>query len=224
MFKTGNIFIDTFSQGMVFIPLLPVIIILIRSIYQKDVLTFLMILCLLNFIGSLILWIPRANKLSLIPIQNIFSLLELLVLLQILKAALRGRPREYLKIFLIALLSASVTYYSLQGMDRTSMFIASLQDGIILVITATSLLHLIRNNHLYIFHSPLFWIAVGTLFYFVMTALLDVAGRNFMQLPSSSTTDKVILLNIASLIRYFFYTLAVLFYHSSRSSDNTPLF
>ena len=224
MFKTGNIIIDIFSQGIVFVPLLPVIIILIRSIYQKDVLTFLMILCLLNFIGGLILWMPKPNKVGLISVQNIFSLFEVLVLLQIFKSALRGKPAEFLKIFLIAIVSSIVTYYSLQGMDRTSMLITSLQDGIILLISALSLMHLVRNNHLYIFHSPLFWISVGTLFYFVMTALVDVAGRNYMQLPSTHTTENIILLNIASLIRYFFYTLAVVFYHSSRSSDNTPLF
>jgi len=219
MFKTGNISVDFFSQAIIFVPLLPVIVILLRGIYQKDVLTFILILCLMNCIGSLLPRISKATHSLQIAIQHVFSLIELIILAQIFKPEISGRLRKLLDILLIAFISSALTYYLLEGADQNGSWISRFQDGIIITISIINLFKLIRNSDLDIFSLPLFWITVGTLFYFVVADIMEAAGCCSV-LSISTFTDKILLLNIASLIRYFFYTVACFCYHPSKTSGD----
>ena len=85
MFKTGNTFIDFFSQVAIFFPLLPVIVIFFRGIYQKEVLNYLMILCLINFTQDLALQTLQVKYINQASIRHIFSLLEFVIIIQIFK-------------------------------------------------------------------------------------------------------------------------------------------
>jgi hypothetical protein len=219
MFKTGNVSVDLFSQVIVFIPLLPVVIILLRGTYRKDVLTFLLILCLTNCIGSLLPRISKAAHSPQIAIQHIFSFIEFIILTQIFKPEMSRRLRKLLDILLVAFISSALTYYLLEGADQDGIGISRIQDGIIIIISLINLFKLIRNSDLDIFSLPLFWITVGTLFYFVVADIMEAAGCCSV-LSISTFTDKILLLNIASLIRYFFYTLAGLCYHYSKNSGD----
>ena len=220
MFKTGNIFIDAFTQIIIFLPLLPVIMIFLRKIYSNDVLNFLMILCLLNFIEGLIFSISHTLNINEVSIQNIFSLPELIILIQIFKSTIPRKSREVLYILLIAFISAVITYYFIKGTGERRAELSDVQDGIIIVITIAGLLNLVRNNYLHIFKSPLFWIAAGTLFYFIIAVLLEVVDKCCLQPGQLPGGDNMILLNIASIVRYLFYTLASLFYNNPRYNKN----
>jgi hypothetical protein len=223
MLKTGNSAIDFFSQAIVFIPLLPVIIILLRGTHQKDVLTFLLILCLVNCLGSFLPKIAKATQSILVATQHLFALVELLILIQMLKSLLFGNLRKAFNIFLISFLSSSITYYLLEGADQNNPGISSFQDAVIILIGILSLVKLIRKNDLYLFKLPIFWIAVGTVFYFVIAEILEAAGCCSVQ-PISTLADKILLLNIANLIRYFFYTLAGLSYYPKKTNGREPAY
>jgi len=214
MFKTGNIFIDSFSQVIVFFPLLPVIIIFLRRIYQKDVLSFLMILCLLNFSQELVLQTLRIKYINQASIRHIFSLLEFVIIIQIFKSLLNGKSKEIINILVIAFLSAIVTYYLIKGSDQKKILPDILQNGFLILFVAYSLVNIVRQENLRIFYSVFFWIATGTLFYFVIAILLDIIDACCPQFNHPITTDKMLLLNIANLARYFFYTLATLLYNN----------
>jgi hypothetical protein len=221
MFKTGISSIDLFSQAIAFIPLLPVVIILLRGIYQKDVLTFLLILCLVNCIGGLLSRISKSTIAVPASTQHLFSLVEFIILIQMLKSGITGRLKNVLDIFLIAFISSVFTYYLIEGADQNITSIARVQDGIIILIAIFCMSKLIGNNDLNIFSLPLFWISVGTVFYFVVADILEAAGCCSVQsLPT--ITDKILLLNIASLVRYFFYILAAFSYRPSKNSDIIP--
>jgi hypothetical protein len=212
MLKTGNIFIDFFSQVVIFFPLLPVIIIFLRRIYQKEVLNYLMILCLLNFSRDLAVQTLQIKYINQGSIRNIFSLLEFVIVIQIFKSILKEKSKEIVNIFTIAILSAIITYYLVKGSDQKKILLDVFQNSFIIMLTAYSLVMIVQYENLRIFYSALFWIATGTLFYFVIAMLLDIIDDCCPQLQHPITTDKMLLLNIASLVRYFFYTLATLLY------------
>ncbi len=212
MFKTGNIFVDLFSQVVIFFPLLPVIIVLVRRIYQKEVLTFLLILCLLNFSQDLTLLILQSADIKQSSVKNIFSLLGFVVIIQIFKPVLKSRQKEIVNILTIAILSAMVTYYIVKGPDQKITVLDIMQNGLVVFLTAYCLVGIVRHDNLRIFYSPIFWVATGTLFYFVINMLFNIIDTCCLQLKQSVVTDKTLLLNIANVARYFFYTLAALLY------------
>jgi len=208
MLKTGNTIIDLFSQVNIFFPLLPVIIIFFRGIYQKESLNYLVILCLLNFCQDIAMQTLHVTYVNQSSIRNIFSLLELIVVVQIFKTILRDRFREMINIITIALLSAMVTYFFVKGADQKNLALETLKNGFIIILTAYSLVAIVQSENLRIFYSPVFWIATGTLFYFAIVLLLDFVDQCCPELQNPIATDKMLLLNVASVARYFFYTLA----------------
>jgi hypothetical protein len=210
MLKTGNILVDLFSQIIIFFPLLPVIIILLRGVYQKDVLTFLLIICLLNFSQNLALIALSTDYINEDSLRNIFSLLEFPVIVQVFRPAIQNKLREPVDIIMIAILSSLVTYYFLKGADQKVILLDLLKNGFVILLTSYCLVNVVRNENLQIFYSPLFWVATGTLFYFVIAFLMYVLDD--YHLHPSIIADKLLLLNTASVARYFFYALAGLLY------------
>ena len=210
MLKTGNILVDLFSQIIIFFPLLPVIIILLRGVYQKDVLTFLLIICLLNFSQNLALIALSTDYINENSLRNIFSLLEFPVIVQVFRPAIQNKLREPVDIIMIAILSSLVTYYFLKGADQKVILLDLLKNGFVILLTSYCLVNVVRNENLQIFYSPLFWVATGTLFYFVIAFLMYVLDD--YHLHPSIIADKLLLLNTASVARYFFYALAGLLY------------
>ncbi|HMH20683.1 MAG TPA: hypothetical protein VK563_02850 [Puia sp.] len=211
MFKTGNIFIDYFLGVDAFLPLLPVILIFIRKTYRKEQLNFLMIVCLLNFILGMIRAIPLLGPEKLPIVNNLFSLLELISLTQLFKPALSGKSKDLFNIFLISFLSVLLTYFSVKGWGIFSIGFDTLQSAIIIGVILLSLPFLVRSTALRIFEAPLFWIAMGTLFYFLIFILIEwVDGDN---------PEKTVLLGVASFVRYILYTLAILLCHPAPDRD-----
>jgi hypothetical protein len=208
MLKTGNDFIDLFSLTVVFLPLLPVAIVLARKIYTLDVLTFLMILCLLNFARGLTLQTIEVTRLNQISVHNVFALLEMIILAQIFKTSLSAFAKGWVNILSIGLLSSLITLLLLRGAGEKNPGVEGLLDGFILALTIYSLTSAVRKSNLQVFHSALFWVATGTLFYYATAFLLEAS--EFCCLPSgrSVATEKILLLDMAELARYFFYTLA----------------
>jgi len=213
MLRTGNILVDFSSLIIVFFPLLPVTIILFRGIYQKDALTFLLVICLLNFSQNIALVTLSAEYVNETSLRNIFSLLEFLLLVLIFKPVVHYKLKEPVDILMIAILSSLITYYFLKGADQKVIFLDLLKNGFVILLTSYCLMNVVRNENLQVFYSPLFWIATGTLFYFVMVILVYIIDD--YHLHPSIMADKLLLLNMASVARYFFYALAGLLYNKS---------
>jgi hypothetical protein len=222
MFKTGNTSADYFLLAVTFLPLLPVILLFVRKIQVKEQLNFLMIVCLLNFIGGLIREeaLLDAQKQSIV--NNLFSLLELIAITQLFKPVLNARTKNLFNIFLISFLSVLLTYFSIKGWAVSSIGLDTLQNGIIIGVVLLSLPPLVRSIALYIFEFPLFWIAAGTLFYFLIFILLEWVDGRYLSPSGSPDTEKMIFLAIAAFIRYLLYSLAILFCRPFRPTAADP--
>lgn len=211
MFKTGNNFIDGSLTVFSFLPLLPVILIIIKKSYLKEPMNFLLIICLLNFLDGEIHQFPLLSAGNQSVANNIFALLELVFLALLFRPSLNTQTRNAANISLIAFFSAILTFFCLKGWGVCNVALDTIEACIVTGIILISLPALFRNNPVYIFQSPLIWIAGGTLFYFFTLILLEWVGGSCL-LPASPSpgTEKMILLAVAAFIRYLLYTGAIL--------------
>jgi hypothetical protein len=211
MFKTGNVFIDNCLTAASFLPLLPVLLILLKKAYLKEPMNFLMIVCLLNFLAGGIRQLTLLNPNGQSVVNNIFALLEMIFLVLLFRPGLNSQARNAVNVFLVAFLSVILTYFVLRGWGNCNVAIDSVEAFIIAGIIGLCLPPLIRNSHMYILQSPLIWIAGGTLFYFFTLILLEwVGGSCYQPVNRSPDTEKMILLAIAGLVRYLLYAGAIL--------------
>src|SRR5882724_7017681 len=219
MLKTGNTFIDYFMVATTFLPLLPVVLIFLRRPRLGEQLNFLMIVCLLNFIGAMIKGIPLLSPEKQPIVNNLFSLLELIALTQLFRPALSGRAKDLFNIFFISFLSVLLTYFSVKGWGISSIGFDTLQSCVIIGVILLSLPWLIRSGALHVFESPLFWIAMGTLFYFLISILMEWVDGSRSGPLAPPDTEKVGFLAIAAFIRYTLYSLAALLRYPAPSKD-----
>lgn len=105
---------------------------------------------------------------------------------------------------LIAFVSVAITTYVLHGTE-THSFILSMTAAVILLSAAViALLQLIREKQLFIFQSPLFWVAGGSICYFSMFLLTGFVGKGTLALQQ----EKMILLSVINDIRLIFFIVA----------------
>jgi hypothetical protein len=216
--RTGNAFIDVSSYIILLIPLMPVVFIFIHKKYSAEALNFLMILCLLKFMEN-ILSVP-ANLNGHQPlVHNIFGLAEFIILLWIARSALPANLRPWVNMIIVGLLTAIITFYSIKGMGYRRMGADILQEMVIVGMVTVVLYDRMEGSSLAIFSDPLFWISVGTLFYFMIAVIVNIITGVYTDPDHAPDPDRVIMLNIASVMRYIFYALAVLFYNRDREQD-----
>lgn len=210
MFTTGNTFTDALLLITSFLPLIPAALIFFSKNSGESPLNLLLVICLLNFIQGLIKACTPFGFENQYITNNILSLLELILLTQLFKPLLSRKMKDVLNILLVAFLSAIITYFSLEGWSLDYPGLDTLQNGIIIGVILVSLPPLMKATNLRIFQSPLFWIAGGTLFYFLIFTLLEWVGPCCLPAPRSLPAEKMIFLGIAGLIRYVLYILAAL--------------
>ena len=106
MAKTGIGLLEILALVAILLPLVPVLIIFISRSYKTDTLALLMGLCLISFIGHLILYLPKFVPIDTMFIRASFELFNYIILLLLLHMVIEGKwLRELLKIFLISFIS-----------------------------------------------------------------------------------------------------------------------
>jgi hypothetical protein len=222
MFKTGIHFIDGFSQLLLLLPLLPVGIVLFRRIYHSDLFLLLSSLCLVQLVPLLLFQIITTTDRGKNSVLNIFSLIELLIYLQIFRVFFNKTMRKWLDIIVIALLAAILTYFIMRGTGQFNKNLNLLQNGFVVVLILAGLPSLVKLFDLRIFQSALFWISAGTLFYLLIWLLVASTSTGPPQPQSGDIKewDKAVIINTASFVRYVFYCFSALVYKSSTHHKN----
>ena|ERR1700691_2621904 len=215
--RPENVLIDAFFLTNAFFSILPAAFIIVKGKYFKEVLNLLMSLCLLNFIENILLVIiPHSQATDQTTIQNIFSVVELMLVIQMFSSALHGKSKDILSIFSIIFLTSIVTFYLSKGAGEKRMSIEIIFQIIIILTVGSIFFYFIEQHGLLILNYPLFWIAVGTLFYYLIALLVNIIDSG-----SAAGNDRIIMLNIASVVRYIFYVLAVLFQKDNGKPGNS---
>ncbi len=189
----------------ILLPVIPILIIFIRRTWQQDIMIFLGAISLLSFMQHLMAYIPTLVPVNTTFINSIFGLGEFALLLYLFRLVINtGWIREIIHSILIAFTSVAITTYVLRGTE-THSFILSMTAALLLLFTAViALLQLIREKQLFIFQSPLFWVAGGSICYFSMFILTGFVGKGTQALQQ----EKMILLSVINDIRFIFFIIA----------------
>jgi hypothetical protein len=208
MEKTGIGLLEVLAWVAIMLPLVPIFIIIVSKAFKQDTIALLMVLCLLSFIQNLILYIPKFITVDLLFIRAIFQLAQFIILLVLLQMVVSGKwLREGIKILLVSFVSVTITVYCVQGVQHPFTAIGIIQAVLLISITMLALFQLIRTQDIYIFLSPLFWIAGGTFFYYSML-LLTLSIPEYKALLREEPQQKKVLLIIIMLVQFIFYIIA----------------
>jgi hypothetical protein len=207
MVETGVAIFYWLILPAIALPFITAIIIFLRRAFQEEALTLLMLTCLLLAIKNLVFAIgPFQN--SIAPLyDSLFSIGEFVLLTLLFRSGFQhARIKELTNYLLIAFVSVALTLHATSNNTTFLTPLSITQAGIVVALSLTSLLTLIRNQYIFIFHSPLFWIAGGTLFYFIMIIAAEILSRAGLL----NETSKAELLAAFSIIRFVFYLVAAI--------------
>lgn len=209
MAKTGIGLFEILALVAILLPLIPVFIIFISRSYKTDTLALLMGLCLVSFIGHLLLYVPRFVPIDIEFITASFELFNYIILLVLFHLVIDGRwLKELLKIMLISFVSVVITIYSIRGIAPYHPNIEVVQSLIIIFLALVALFQLIKSHDVFIFLSPMFWVASGTFFYYSMFLLTQSIPDYKQAVAGTPEHQKRILLLVIVLVQFIFYIIA----------------
>lgn len=223
MVETGFNLPYWLSLPALILPFLTAILILFRNSFKEDSLTLLMLVCLVLTLKNLLIYLSKfdtpANQLYL----SIFNCIEFSLLFLIFRGANSNKKiKEWANYFLVAVLSATITLYLFQpGLD----YLSSLNlvfAGLLVLSSLFALFLLIRNQYIFIFHSPLFWIAGGTLFYYGM--VMAIVWFNTNEELGFTDDQKTSLLGVFNIVRFILYLIASVVTQSGRQKEEWEFF
>ncbi len=218
MVKTGIGIPEVLSLLAILLPVVPILIIFIRRTWQQDIMIFLGTICLLAFLQHLMVYIPKLVPVNTTFINSIFGLGEFVLLLYLFRLVIEPVwLREMIYTVLIAFTSVAITIFSLRGTETHAAGLAMTAAFILLLIAVAALLQLIRDKQLFIFQSPMFWIAGGNICYFSMFLLTGLVGGEG-KATSALQQEKMILLSVINDIRFVFFIVAA--YSARPKSDS----
>jgi hypothetical protein len=117
-----------------------------------------------------------------------------------------------------------ITIYLLRGIEQKIFFIEIFQSATIIVASLFSIISLNNDNELDILNQPLFWIAIGSLFYFSVILLLESMISPFNPSLQAMQLEYSMLVIIGNIVRYFLYLLATFFYGRNDNGNESNLF
>lgn len=220
MLQTGTSIPLVLSLLAIVLPLAPILIIFARRNRQQDIMIILGAVCMLSFLNHLMVYIPKLVPGIISFINGIFELGEFALLLYLFRQVIETvLIRDLLYTILIAYLSVAITILALREVERYAFSVSMAGAIILLSASIVALIQLIRDKQLFIFQSPMFWIAGGNICYFTMyllTGLVVAQGKG----TSSQQQEKIILLSIINDIRGVFFIIAALCVKPTKSQEN----
>jgi hypothetical protein len=214
MHKTSVALIDALVFINAFISLLPAVLVFIQRKYFKEPLFLLMILCVLN--AGKYIFLLQSQSGNQNTLENIFSIIELIIILRIFASSCHSKLKKLIPVLLAIFIAYTIAFYFINVPHEKRISVEIIQTIVIAVVASVSLFYLVERNSLSIFSYPIFWIAAGTLFYVLISVLIKMLDGD-----SDAGRDGAIILNMASIIRYVFFMLGVLFYKPNNDSDES---
>jgi hypothetical protein len=218
MFNSGNSFADRLFIAVTFLPLLPAMFIFFQKTYGREPLNLLLIICLANFIRDLPVHLYMLDTGNQRIIDNVFYAIELVLFARLFRTILPKHIRDIQTISLVAYLSSLVTWLTTQGWATENAGLEIIQSGVLIGMLLIDLPFLVQDRGLYILRSPLFWIAGGTLFYFLILFLLQCVTSCRPLLAE----DKIFM-SITTLVRYALYMPAALYGREAMPAEEKRL-
>ena len=224
MVETGFIMPLWLSLAAIFLSFLTAMIIYIRGSYKEVILTLLMLLSLLLFAKNILLTFSVSDKINGALYQSLFEAGEFVLLVLIFRSAIpQSLFKEWFNYLLVGFLSVIGTLYATRTNNDYLLPIKLIEASLLVLFSLLTLLILIRNQFIFIFHSTLFWIAGGTLFYMSMILAAEAVERNAWY-KDYTERDKQLLLATFGIVRLIFYLIAALIKQSRQQEEDWNYF
>lgn len=199
-----------FSLAAILLPLFPLLALFIRNTFHQPGMPLLAFLCLIAFFRETLLTSLASLPVNTIAINAIFNIAEMIALVFLFRSVFRSaQVKQYFNLSLISILSVILTVYALEGVALYSNKVEVFLSIIIVLLSLLSIYQIIINEQVSILHSPLFWIAGGTLGYFAMFLLSEGLKNIELRVSRHSEVEQFILLKAIYIVRYVFYIIAV---------------
>jgi len=210
MVQTGAITIPYWLTILaLLLPLIPAFIIFFRRAFEQELLIYLVILCLLLFIEQLIFHIPQLSAIGPEKVQPAFRLGEFVVLFWLYRSTLQNDwLKELLSYLLVGFASVVITIFAIRGIDAYAVNIDMAESIVMVLLSILVLFQLIRIQYIFIFQGPLFWIAGGSLCFYLMAILIEFMSGNTLLIGQDKGSGKEALLLGFSIVRLIFYIIA----------------
>ena len=226
MVETGFIMPLWLSLAAIFLSFLTAMIIYIRRSFKEVTLTLLMLLSLLLFAKNILLTFSAFAKSASTFYEPLFEAGEFVLLVLIFRSSFQQSLfKEWINYLLVGFLSVVGTLHATKINSNTDYLlpIAITEASLLVLFSVLTLLILIRNQFIFIFHSALFWIAGGTLFYMSMVLAVEAVERNAW-FKDYTERDKQLLLATFGIVRLFFYLIAALIRQSRQQEEDWKFF
>jgi hypothetical protein len=199
-------------------------IIYFRGSYKEVTLTLLMLLSLLLFAKNILSTFSPFDKNTSVFYQSFFEVGEFVLLVLIFRSSFQ-QPlfKEWINYLLVGFLCIVGTLHATKNNSDYLLPIAMTEASLLVLFSVLTLLILIRNQFIFIFHSALFWIAGGTLFYMSMILAVEAVERNAW-FKDYTERDKQLLLATFGIVRIVFYLIAALIRQSRQQEEDWKFF
>jgi len=224
MVETGFVMPLWLSLAAILLSFLTAMIIYFRGLYKEATLTLLMLLSMLLFTKNILFTLSAFDKNTSSLYHSLFEAGEFVLLVLIFRSAFQQSVfKEWINYLLVAFLSVVITLHATKTNTDYLLPIALTEASLLVLFSVLTLLILIRNQFMFIFHSSLFWIAGGTLFYMSMILAAEAVARNgwFVDYKES---EKQLLLAAFGIMRLIFYLIAALIRQSPQQEDEWKYF
>ncbi|MBC7850882.1 MAG: hypothetical protein H7Y31_14165 [Chitinophagaceae bacterium] len=209
MVQTGIIIPYWLSVPAMILSMIIALILFIRRSSLTYTLKFLTITSMMLFLQYLLVFIQH-NDTVLQPVYaSVLATAEFALLVLLFRSNFTAGPvKQIIGYLLAALVAMFLTLHTIPSAVHIE-FVALAQCILLILLSITSLLFLINKQNLFIFQSPLFWIAGGTLSYFSMSLASNILTETGF-LVSDKQGEKQLLMGVFDLIRLSFYLVAAL--------------
>lgn len=209
MVETGSILPLWLHLASIALPLVTALWILFHRSFREETLTLLMLLSLLLFSKNILLYLPGFKTGTAAVYYSLFETGEFALLLLLFKSSFRNPLlRTITNYLLVAFLSVILTLHFSHPDTNYLKPVALVQAAFLVFFSLANLSVLIKNQYVFIFHSPLFWIAGGTLFYSCMVLAAELISMQGWL--NQQGEEKILLIACFALVRLFFYFVAAI--------------
>jgi|GEM_PF-2175114 hypothetical protein len=219
MLITGHPITDVLTYLILALPLLSVCFILFRKEYTQESLTLVMLLCLFHFIQRLLVQYNHLLEFNSPILHNLFNVLEFFLLASIYKSNVDSRRFNLvIHSFIIAYFSSTITYFAIQGMDDDRFLLKIIQNGLVILLMAFVIYHQMIRPQMMPMQTPLFWIALATIFYFGF-AMFWATGKEYLFNEGESSEQLAQNFGLFAIaIRFLVYAIAIWFLEPAQTN------
>ena len=208
----------------IILPFLTAIFLFTQHSFKQEILNLLLLVSLVIFSKHLFAWNFTMTKNACQFYLSLFDMAEFVLLSLLFRIPLRHTIlNSWINYLLVAFLSVFITLQSIQPNEKYLAGILVPEAIFLVLLSIIALLNQIRNQHIFLFNSYIFWIGGGTLFYYGMFLAIEVLIRQGWLL-NNEKNEKELMLFSFGIVRLLFYLVAAFIRQPKKNEDGWNYF